>query len=540
MNIINFEKLSDAGLTFSQLPIAKQFLVLLAIATSIGIGTVIALWAKEPVMAPLYFNLDTKDSSKIVEALEKSNIGYKLDGNNVYISENKVHDTRIKLASLGLPAQSNIGYELFDKPNSFASSQFSESVKFKRSVEGELVKTIVQINGIKNARVHIGLPRQNSFVTKDQLLSASIMVDVQRGFELDRSQIAGIIHLVASSVPGMKHENVSLIDQRGILLSNFGGQEGLSALNDELAITKAKEAELEYKIEQLITPIVGSNGVKAKVTAELDFTFRESTLEQYDNNKNNVKNEMLVAEYKPGVKSESGVPGALSNKAPVDNKIEEKETNTSAANSVNKSDNHFDKLNRSYELDKTITYKKDPIGKVIKISVAVILNDKIEQTEDGEELRKPLSDEEVKKIESLVKNATGYSKARGDELTVVYSPFINNALAVSTDEANHDRMTKYLELPMLQQISKLVGAALLVLLLIFGILRPIVAQLSSIRKDIKTNMDKYIEENNAKSLQLPEPDTLLTNRTNHVRETSKNDSKKAAKVLMNWMGNKDE
>lgn len=550
MAIVDVNKLSSAGGSFGRLPISKQLTVLLAISFSVALGVFVVLWSMAPNMAPLYAKLDPAETSQIIDVLQKTNIQHKFDpSGGVLVPVNQVHEIRMKLAAQGLPKSSNGGYELLDKPQGFNTSQFMETIRYRRGLEGELAKTIRSLEFVREARVHLGLPKQTSFVRKNVVSSASVMVDLYGGHQLDKQQVDGIVHLVASSVPDLRRENITVVDQHGNLLTN-NSKSALYGAIEEMNYTKQKEQELARKIQELLAPIYGTNGVRAEVTAEIDFTFTEKTLENFDKGKPTVRSEAIVREQKTNDSVAMGIPGALSNQPPglltAPEKVQgtaKKEENTNE-NANKESVNFRDQSTRNYEVDKTITHEKRAIGKLVKISVAVVVNDRIQYDNTGKETRTPLSAEELAKIETLVKDAIGFNAERGDKVTIINSSFALPPPVTSPLDAKEN--TSIFHQPWFFPALKQILGGFFVLFILLSVVKPMVKSLA----DLKIIDSKNMAENgdamgnggmlpNGKMNLLPS-DSTSQQKIEHVKQITHDDSKRAAQVVMNWVGREDE
>jgi flagellar M-ring protein FliF len=552
MALVNVNKLSVAGGSFGKLPITKQLTVLLAISLSVALGVFVVLWSRTPNMAPLYAKLDSAETSQVIEVLQKNNIPHKFDpsGGGVLVPVNEIHEVRMKLAAQGLPKGSSTGYELLDKPQGFNTSQFMETVRYRRGLEGELAKTISSLEFVREARVHLGLPKQVSFLRKNIVSSASVMVDLYGGHQLDKPQVEGIVHLVASSVPELKRENITVVDQHGNLLTN-NSRSALYGAIEEMNYTKQKEQELARKIQELLEPIYGTNGVKAEVTADIDFTFTEKTLENFDRGKPVVRSEAVVREQKTNDSIAMGLPGALSNqppsligapeKTPVPAKKEENETENKSKEPVN----FRDQATRNYEVDKTITHEKRALGKLIKLSVAVVVNDRIQYDAAGTETRTPLTAEELTKVETLVKDAIGFNAERGDKVTIINSSFALPPPIVPQQSTKG--LDSIIHQPWFVPAVKQLLGGIFILFILFSIIKPMIKSLTEIKfTENKTNSEQndttmagqpFVPEG---KLNLLPTDMPAQVKVEQVKQITHDDSKRAAQVVMNWVGREDE
>lgn len=544
MALVDVENLGRAGGTFGQLPVQKQLTILVAVALSIAIGVYVALWSKSPELVPLYASLNFKESSEVADELQKMDVEYKIasGGNGVLVPASQVHEVRMKLAALGLPKGAGNGYELLDKSAGFGTSQFMENVKYKRSVEGEIARTISSLDVVRTARVHLAVPKQTSFVKRGNKATASVMVDLYGGQELTNSQVQGIVHLTSSSIPGLSKDDVTVIDQRGNLLTNLGGNNDISMAVESLNYKKQFENELSRKIIDLLAPVYGHNGVKAQVSADLDFTIVEKTQENFDSKNPNVRSEAVLQEKKSSADSPEGIPGALSNQPPSIAQAPEAlgggEGISPEMVGAGGTANFRKESTRNYELDKTITHEKSSVM-VKKLSVAVMVNDKISFLPDGSEDYKPLSEDELGKVEALIKDAIGFNEDRGDKVSVVNSTF---SKPPPIPDAAPPTLIEIITEPSVISIIKQVVGGIFVLIIIFGVIKPMIKSLSTMAKAA----EQEIEAREApppeppEPLELPEPDHVAAARIETVKQIAHDDSKKAAQVIMDWVGKEED
>lgn len=411
----------------------------LLIAASAAIATVVALllWVKSADYRVLYSNLSDRDGGAIVSQLAQMNIPYRFteNGSALMIPAEKVHETRLRLAQQGLPKGGAVGFELLDQ-ETFGISQFSEQINYQRALEGELSRTIESLGPVQNARVHLALPKPSLFVREQKPPSASVTLTLQSGRVLDDGQINAIVHMVASSVAGLPPANVTVVDQAGRLLTQSDGS-GRDLNAAQLKYANDVENRYQRRIEAIIAPIVGSANVRAQVTAQIDFATREQTDEQYQPNQNPdksaIRSKQLSQSEQLGGQAIGGVPGALSNQpsppasAPLEKPKPAKAANTPAnantstanANSSQPQNTRRDETT-NYELDRTIRHTQQKAGAVERLSVAVVINT-LGTDQDGKPML--MSKEQLAQVESLVREAMGYSSSRGDTLNVVNTPF---------------------------------------------------------------------------------------------------------------------
>lgn len=413
--------------------------LMVAGAAAIAVIVALFLWMRSPDYRVLLSNLSAKDGGDIVGQLTQMNVPYQLadNGSAVLVPADKVHELRLKLAQAGLPKGGNTGFELLDKEQ-FGISQFSEQVNYQRALEGELSRTIESLSPVQTARVHLAIPKPTLFVREQKSPTASVTVGLLPGRALDEGQISAIVHMVSGSVSGLTSSNVIIVDQAGRLLTNNDNNQQ-SVSTSQMRLTQETEARLKQRIEDLLAPLVGRANVQAQVTAQVDYSKVEQTAEEYKPNQQPdtaaVRSRQSSQSQQNSNGGPGGVPGALSNQpvsapsAPVETaKADEKDTKDNknaprADNNRNSNINSQSDETTNYEVDRKISHTQRQIGVVDRLSVAVIINWLPQKKEDGTEEMQPLPPEMIKEIESLTREAMGYSAGRGDSLSITNSRF---------------------------------------------------------------------------------------------------------------------
>ncbi|PKO47808.1 MAG: flagellar basal body M-ring protein FliF [Betaproteobacteria bacterium HGW-Betaproteobacteria-4] len=423
-------------------------MVATAAMIAIIIGTI--LWSQQPDWKILFSNLNEKDGGSIVAVLEQQNIPHRYSDNGaLQVPADRVHDIRLKLASQGLPRGGMVGFELMENQK-FGISQFAEQVNYQRGLEGELARTIQSIGAVQSARVHLAIPKPSVFVREEQKPTASVMLNVYPGRTLDGGQIAGITHLVSSSVPQLPAANVTVIDQSGALLSQLKSkltEAGLDAT--QVKYVRDIESSIIRRIEDILKPMLGSENFKVQVAADIDFSQSEQTAESY---RPNNTPETTAVRSRQTTESASinqaagGVPGALTNQPPVPatapltqpatgnsngqpGKTGEIQGRLEAAgvtaplNSVGQPLNTNKNATVNFEVDRTIRHTKQGMGDIRRLSAAVVINHRKEVDKNGQPVNKPVPDAEMKQINELVRQAMGFNNERGDSISVANAPF---------------------------------------------------------------------------------------------------------------------
>ena len=420
---------------FAGLEQPQRLRIVLGIVLFVAIGIIGLVMGRQAEWRVLYSNLADKDGGAIVAQLSQMNIPYKhADGGGaILVPADKVYDTRLRLASQGLPKGSVAGFETMDA-NRFGMTQFQERLAFQRGLEGELTRSIQALSSVQSARVHLALPNQNGFFREQQKPTASVVVGLNAGRTLDRAQLAGIVHLVSSSVPEMNPSAVSVLDDTGKLLSTPPeGANGAGGGGDAQQLQYVQQLEQLYsrRILDILEPIVGRQNVKAQVTAELDFSQTESTSESHKPNQapdSSVVRSQQTSESTNGGAGgpPSGVPGATSNQAPVPstapiNGAAQPLTAASGAAGANGPTRRESIIN--YEVDKTVRVVRGGTGIVKRISAAVVVNHQTTTDAKGKTTTTPLTDVQIEKMTALVRETVGFNKERGDSVNLMNAPF---------------------------------------------------------------------------------------------------------------------
>ena len=468
---------------FRSLSRLRQIQLLISTAAIIAIVTVVFMWSSDPNYKLLYGNLTIEAAGEIVEVLKQENIDYSLDKDTgeILVPSDVLHKTRLKLASQGLPKNDGAGFEMLEKNAGFGTSQFMEKARYHHAVEGELARSISELDSIDSARVHLAIPKQSVFVRDRKEPSASVLINLKPGRALDESQVMAIVHIVASSIPELSPQKVTVVDRNGKLLSKkeLSGEMALSSA--QFDYTKKLEEYYIERIERILIPIVGFEGVRAQVGTEVDFTVVEKTQESFNPDLPALRSEHTVNEESnsggPG-----GIPGALTNQPPGTATAPEINPGKGKDGSSGPSRKHKQET-FNYELDKTVSHSKQAPGILKRLTVAVVLDDRIFYEEDGTLVRTPLAPEEVDRIEALVKDAVGFDATRGDRINVINTAFHSSQVAPPPPSG------PIWEQPWFIDIAKQAVGVLLILLIIVIALRPVIKEL--------THKEEIIEEEEA-------------------------------------------
>lgn len=416
----------------SQLNARQKLMAMAMAAFAIALLVGAWLWTKEPPYGVLFSNLSDQDGGQIIAALQQQNIPYKhsAGGGAILVPVGKVHDARLKLASQGLPKGGLVGFELMENQK-LGISQFAEQVNYQRGLEGELARSIQTLGAVRAARVHLAIPKQTAFLRDELKPSASVLVSLQPGRALDPAQVAGIVHLVSSSVPQLSPANVSVIDQDGKLVSQGqGGQKNDSLNPSQLGYIKDIEAQYVKRVETILEPLLGKGNFRTQVTADVDFNQVDQVEESYLPNPapDAAIRSQQTAETGAGSPPAVGVPGALSNQAPVPATAPITNPQVGGvAGGAGGAGNFTRNATINYELDKTVRHTRGTPGGVKRISVAVAVNHKRPPGSDGKPGKAvPPTAEELKRVNDLVRESVGFNEKRGDTINVATASFVQS------------------------------------------------------------------------------------------------------------------
>lgn len=477
----------------TQTPGARNALLAAGAAAVIAVMAAVWMWSQQPDYRILFSNFTDRDGGAIVASLQQLNIPYKFaeGGGAILVPANQVYDARLKLASQGLPKGGGVGFELMENQK-LGVSQFLEQVNFQRALEGELARSVETVAGVQSARIHLALPKASVFVREQEKPTASVLLNLHPGRTLDPQQVSAIVHLVASSVPNLPPKNVTLVDQNGSLLSDTDKKAGNNGLDpSQLKYVQELQQHIAQRVESIITPIMGSNNVRAEATADVDFSHTEQAAEIYKPNQppesSTVRSLQSSESATVNPSNAGGIPGALSNQPPAPATAPLTATPAAAANTANGAksaaapttgapQNTHKESTINYEVDKTIRYVQQPMGGVKRLSVAVVVNYKRELNAAGKMVSRPLTAAEQSQITDLVKEAMGFNKDRGDTLNVVNSPFAG----IEKEIVAEVPLWKQPEsLDLAKQVGKYLLAGLVLLYLFFGFLRPTLKKLTN-------------------------------------------------------------
>lgn len=509
---------------FLALPPGRRWMVVGVAALSIAAFVLLIMAANRTDYKPLFTNLTAEDAGEIIRKLKEQKVPYNIsnDGRAVLVPSDKVYELRLALASDGLPQGGGVGYEIFDRKN-FGMTEFVQKLNYQRALQGELSRTIGQLAGVEQARIHLAIPEKSLFSEDEKKATASVVLKMKGNRSLRESEVQGIVHLVASSVEGMDPEHVTVIDSRGKVLSKGEGSDVSSRMTAAMLENQRNyEKNTEERLQSLLDKALGSGKSAARVSAAFDYKQVEKFEERYDPENAAVRSEQRSEEKSALANAASGVPGVQTNLG----------RTAPGAASANVGGSRSEET-YNYEISRQTARIIEPVGTLAKISVAVMVDGKYEGA-PGAGKYAPRTQEEMQQLESLVKSAVGFNPQRGDQVTVVNIPFEGVAEA-PVEEAKWWESTFFLQL--LKNL--LIGLGFLAI--VFLVIRPLVRM---VRQNPEPIYQQYALAGEPGERQLPSgpqrpqlEGSMASQR--ELVDKVRQDPYQAAQIIQNWLRNKD-
>jgi flagellar M-ring protein FliF len=533
----------SAGL--ARLDAAQKTKLALGALALVVIALALFFMGRQPDMRVLYANLSDKDGGAIVAQLTQMQVPYRYaeGGGAIMVPADKVHDVRLRLASQGLPKGSVSGFELMESSR-FGMTQFQERLTFQRGLEGELTRSIQSLSSVQAARVHLALPNQNGFFREQQKPSASVLLTLHPGRSLDKAQVAGIVHLVASSVPEMNPKAVSVVDDAGALLSSAPESQGMDL--QRLQYTQQIEQIYTRRILDMIEPLVGVGNVRAQVSAEMDFSQVESTSEQHRPNQGGepgaVRSQQVVEDGTPPQAQPAGVPGAVANQPPAPGNalINAPAAPLGVGNNADKAGNQRRESVINYEVDRTVKVVREASGTVKRLTAAVVVNHRNSTDPRGKPITTAIPAEQLEQMTALVRETIGFSRDRGDSVNVVNAPF-SEVKPVETEAPAWWMLPDNQDL--LREMAFPAGMVLLGLVVLMGMVRPglklmktppplpkpepVVPQLSAVLNEAPERPGLPVPE--------PEPEVTPDKRLEQAKRLALENPVAVANIIKGWV-----
>jgi flagellar M-ring protein FliF len=536
--------MADATTQYKVQNWSKLLGMIIGLAASIALGVGIMFWMMKPSYSPLYSGMEARDAGEVVNALQGAGIPYELDSATgvVKVEPGRVHEARLKLAEQGLPRGTGVGVEMLQQEQGFGTSQFIETARYHHAMETELARTISTMRNVKSARVHLAIPKRSVFVRDQDKATASVALTLYGGRTIEQGQVDAIVHLVASSIPNLAPELVTVVDQNGRLLSSGDDNNKVALTAKQYDYTRTVEEDFTTRIERLIESIVGAGKVRATVNAEIDFSEEESTEEKFNPERAPEQQQILrseqLSEKSSTEQTVAGVPGALSNQPPQGGQLQPGAGTVAgeagqAGSPLNSSKNTV----RNFEVDRTIRHKRNEIGIIKRLSVAVLVDDRVAQDKDGKEVRTALTPEEITRITSLVQQTIGFDEARGDKVNVINAAF-------SPAEAEEALPAEsFLDKPWVQNLGKQLLAGVIILILIFTIIRPTLRNISNFSPEVPVVHTAAGAEGGEGQARLEHKESPIPLPSDHDQKVEfakamvSQDPRRVANVVKEWVGN---
>ncbi|MFW9081045.1 flagellar basal-body MS-ring/collar protein FliF [Pseudomonas sp. P2757] len=572
------------GLSFlenlSEMTVLRQVGLLVGLAASVAIGFAVVLWSQQPDYRPLYGSLAGMDAKQVMDTLAAADIPYTVEPNSgaLLVKADDLSRARLKLAAAGVtPSDGNIGFEILDKEQGLGTSQFMEATRYRRGLEGELARTISSLNNVKGARVHLAIPKSSVFVRDERKPSASVLVELYSGRSLEPGQVVAIINLVATSVPELSKSQITVVDQKGTLLSDQAENSEMTMAGKQFDYSRRMESMLTQRVHNILQPVLGNDRYKAEVSADVDFSAVESTAEQFNPDQPALRSEQSVNEQRTASNGPQGVPGALSNQPPAPASAPQTTGGAAAPASMVQPGQPLVDANgqqimdpatgqpmlapypadkrqqstKNFELDRSISHTKQQQGRLNRLSVSVVVDDQVKvNAANGETTRAPWTTDELARFTRLVQDAVGFDASRGDSVSVINMPFSAERGEVIADIPFYSQ-------PWFWDIVKQVLGVLFILVLVFGVLRPVLnnitgggksKELAGLGGDMELGgmggLDGELSNDRVSlggptSILLPSPSEGYDAQLNAIKSLVAEDPGRVAQVVKEWI-NADE
>ena len=450
-----------ANTRIQEMPAIRQLIQIVMLAAALALGLWLFFWTQQPGYATLYSGLADRDAAELSEALRTANIPFKLEagGSAIAVPEDQLSEARLKMAALGLPQGSRAGFEMIEGEQGFGVSQFVEGARYQMALETELARTIITLRPVRNARVHLAIPKPSAFTRLREDAAASVLLELFPGRSLDSNQVKAIVHLVATSIPNLTPERVTVIDQSGRLLTQPDPDSEDAINNRQFEQVQRLQDDYAARIARLLEPMTGPGRVSAQVSIDMDFSVVEEAREVYGADPQKLRSEQVSEESMTGT-TDGGIPGAVANTPPTgepDQAGAPAALPSSAARSAT----------RNFEMDRTLVHSRQSPGRITRVTAAVLV-DNIPRGLDaeGNAVTTPLEPEEITRIEALVQQAIGFNAERGDSVSVVNAGFTRPEPMAELEPA------PFWENPGLLQWARLGAGALAVILVLFAVVKP--------------------------------------------------------------------
>jgi len=501
----------------SGLPVSRQISLMIVIAAAIALTVVVLTWMRQPAWQTLFTPQSDRESAQLVAALSRANIAYQMENGSgaIQVAAGRHAEARLAMAGQGISSGSR-GFEMMDDQG-YGTSQALENARLQKATEGELQRSINAMAGVASSRVHLAIPKRTPFAKKRQLPTASVLVGSLPGHQIDDAVAGSIARLVAASVAGLTPAKVTVLDQLGRVLTGSPASEAMALSDSQISFAQRIEQQLVQRVESILMPVIGLDGVRAQVHADVDFTQVEEAAETYDPDRKTIRSQQSQVQGGAASALISGVAGALSNSPPGGEEFDTRNTRSggdgSSSNVVN------------YEVDRTVRHTRRAAGGVMRLTVAVLVDYRRPKKGDPT----PREADELKQIEVLVKDAVGFDAERGDTVSVTNMEFIQ-------PEVVELQAPPIWEQGWVPGVIKQVLGALLVVVVIFVVLRPISRRLTEIPPPVARALDGGGDQQELSSAAAGMGTlTPAASQLERVREIASSDPKKASQVVKDWI-----
>lgn len=510
-----------------RLTLPQKVFLIGSLAAVMGSLIFVLYEVNKPTYALLYGNIPEQEMASIVEHLKQAKVPYRIEENRIFVPKERLYEARLSLAKAGIPKGSGVGFEIFDEQK-LGSTEFVQKINYQRALQGELARTIAQLDKIEDARVHLALPEESLFVRDEKPPSAAVVIKLKRGQQLASSELQGIVHLVSGAVKGLTDERVTIMSTDGqILFKKEPGQTSFELSDLQLRYKQRLEEELQRKIQSMLGPVIGEGGVISRVTLDLDFNQIRVSEEMVDPDSAAPRSQQRIIEKMQGQskkpKGNPDVPINVESKLLVSSPGKQEEGATGQS-----SEKQEEIIN--YELNKTVRQIAYAPGTIKRLSVAVLVDGPYREEGDKKAVKRVFvgrNPDELKAIEEIVKKAVGYNDARGDQVTVTNIPFAGEAPPVVPPVQKWLAVVKEYYRPLVNVI--------LILMVFFLIVRPLMKHVGKIVVSEEEEVKKLPEKEEVAAL----PPTEETPRELSPRERAviiaKEQPEKAAEIIRAWL-----
>ena len=545
MSVIELPKNAASNLRnlgpLQDIPAVRQLGLFALVAAVIALGLWLFFWTQKPDYVPVFAGLDARSTAEASDLLRTAQIPYRIDSGSgaLSVESDQIGKARLALAAAGLPAAEGGGFEMLQGDQGFGTSQFVENARYQHALETELARTIANLRPVREARVHLALPKPSAFTRQKEPASASVVLHLRSGSVLEPGQVAAIEHLVASSVPQMPSDNVTVVDQFGRMLSNDNPDSESALTAQRFEQQRRAEAVYVQRIQELLEPLAGPGRVSAQVSIDMNFAETEQASETYGPDPAMIRSEQVSESGDlAALAGPQGVPGSASNNP---------DTATAAAAAAAPAaagggGTGARTAVRNYEIDRTLTHTRQGPGQITRVTAAVLVDNVPQAGADGKTTQRALTDTELARIETLVQQAIGYNATRGDMVSVVNAPFARG------DALDAPEAPPFWQHPRARELLRIGLGGLAVLVLILTVLRPAFRQLLAPKVPRTATVtvlpeDEEIPVTLSAPAEKPRPQPRVTaeaalnfdEKLQVAKTAVSNDPKRVANVVRNWV-----